>query len=398
MLQRVTRRTRDVLRATGSATFYKREILLNPGTVQQFPTSGLTSSPVVGPGGRTIWFNNSQSLGIFDPSTLQITYIPTPATSMQEITVGPDGALVYYGTVATSLGSAGIGWAGVSGNGGFVPTPGWVTDLATGADRVWFTQEQGNNAAGWLTVPAHTVGYAATTYATVAPLSAPGNAAWFGEFGNRLAFVDASGKVTEYATKAAGISQPLAFDDAGNLWFGTDVSLGYVTPQGEVVEFNIGGNGAFAILFDADGSVWFAASFSQQIGLLVPSTGAVSWFDISGLPAGLARGADGRPWFTEYTPKIGTINAAGQVVEFSTQGAQPYPPILGADGNIWFGDGGDGSILTSRYVGTVTPDGAVSEWPTNGLPEGLMQFDGWIYFGENTTIFGRVFVGGSTDR
>lgn len=395
MLQRIARRTRDIIRVTGSSTFFQREILLVPGTVQQFPTSGTPSSPIVGPDGSTIWFNNNNSLGIFDPSNLQITYIPTPATAMQEIAAGPDGN-VWYGNVATNLGGAGVGWANASGNLGFIVTPGWATDVAAALDRVWFTQEQGNNAAGWVSVPGYTAGYAATTFATVSPIAADGGA-WFGEFGNRLAFVDDSGNVTEYTTRARAISEPLAFDGEGNLWFGTDLSLGYITPQGDVVHFEIGGVGAFAILFNADGTVWFAASFATEIGYLNPSTGQTRFFTISGYPAGLVRGADGNPWFTEFTPKLGTI-ANDQVVEYPTQGAQPYPPIPGSDGNIWFGDGGDGSVLTNRYIGNVTPGGVVGEWQTNGLPNGLMEFGGWIYFGENATRFGRAFAGGAMVR
>ena len=396
MLQRITRRAKEIVRVTGSPTYFKHQILLTPGTVQQFPTTGLPFTPIVGPDGSTIWFNNGNSLGIFDPSNLQITYIATPASSMQEITIGPDGN-VWYGTVATNFGSAGIGWANASSNLGFIMTPGWVVDVAAASDRVWFTQEQGNNAAGWVSVPGYTASYAQTTFATISPLNVPGAGAWFGEFGRKLAFVDLSGAVTEYDTKAGAISEPLAFDASGNLWYGTDLEIGYITPQGSVVHFDIGGVGAFAILFNGDGTVWFAASFSTQIGLLDPTNGAVNWFNISGYPAGLVFGSDGNPWYTEYTPKIGTISG-GQVIEYSTQGAQPYPPILGSDGNVYYGDGGDGSILTKRYVGNVTPSGAVAEWQTNGLPNGLIQFGDWIYFGENAPLLGRVFVGGSIVR
>jgi streptogramin lyase len=123
---------------------------------------------------------------------------------------------------------------------------------------------------------------------------------------------------------------------------------------------------------------------------LTISTGAVQWFDISGYPAGLVRGSDGNPWFTEYTDRIGTI-ANNTVSEFGTQGAQPYPPILGSDGNVWCGDGGDGSVLTKRYVGNVTPQGVVNEYLTAGLPNGLIQAGSWIYFGENAAFIGRAF-------
>ncbi len=73
----------------------------------------------------------------------------------------------------------------------------------------------------------------------------------------------------------------------------------------------------------------------------------------------------------------------------------PYAPILGSDGNVWFPDGGDGSILTKRYIGRVTPGGTVSEFLTNALPNSLLNSPGGgslIYFCQNTTLFGSVVV------
>ena len=396
MLQRITRRTDEVLRFTGSSTFFHRQVLLTPGLVQQFPVSGLPASLINGPGQQTIWFNNAPNLGIFNPATSTIQNVSTPATGMEQIVLGPDGN-VYYGTAATSNGGAGVGWANATGNLGFVSTPGWAVDLAAGLDRVWFSQMQGQNAAGWIFINDHSVGYLQTRFATLAPLATSNNSVWFGEFGRALAFIDPNGNLTEYTTQAQAITQPLGYDGSSNFWFGTDLTIGFISPAGAVQEFDIGGNGAFAILFNADGTVWFASSFSQQIGLLDPSSGNVTWFNLSGLPAGLVFGSDGNPWFTEFGPQVGTIRN-GQVLEFATQGAQPYPPILGSDGNVYYGDGGDGSVLTNRYIGNVTPDGVVTEWQTNGLPNSLMEFDGWIYFGENAPRFGRVFVGSSVVR
>lgn len=392
MIQSISRRTNEIIRFTGSSTFPQRQLLPQPGTVQEFITPGPTVVPIMGPDGN-IWFNCSPSLGVFVPSTSQVQTITTPAGSMQEILVGPDGN-VWFGSVGVfssgSFSGNGLGYSTPGGQVQFFGTPGWVVDLANGGDRVWFTQEQGANGGGWVLTSDYSMHSFNTTLATVNPLPQAGGA-WFGEFGPHLAFVTSDGQVTEYTTKAGAITSPLAFDPNGNTWYGTDVEIGYVTPGGQLVQIDIGGNGAFAILFDGDGTVWFASSFSSQIGRMNPDGSNLQMYSIAGLPAGLVFGSDGNPWFTEFTNSIGTI-ANGEVHEFSTSGSQPYPPVVGMDGNLWFSDSGDGSALTPKKIGRVTPSGAVSEWNTTGIPNGLLAEGSWIYFGENGPKLGRVFV------
>ena len=94
--------------------------------------------------------------------------------------------------------------------------------------------------------------------------------------------------------------------------------------------------------------------------------------------------------------RLPVLTPAGAVSEYTTFGMGPWSPILGSDGNVWFPDGGDGSILTQRYIGRVTPGGSVSEFLTNGLPNSLLNSpDGGslIYFGENAPLLGSVAVG-----
>ena len=392
MLHRNSRRVNDVVRFTGSSTF-PRQLALQPGTVQEFVTPGMTYSPIFGPDSLKIWFNCSPSLGVFDPSTQEIRTISTPAGSMEEILVGPDGN-VWFGSVGVfssgHFSGNGLGYSTPDGQVQFFGTAGWVVHLAYGSDRVWFTQEQGATGGGWVLTSDYSVHTFDTNLATVGPISTIGGA-WFGEFGPHLAFVADDGQLLEYTTRAGAITLPLAFDPNGNLWYGTDVEIGYVNPGGQLVQIDIGGNGAFAVLFDGDGTVWFASSFGSQIGHMNPDGSNLVMYPISGLPSGLVFGSDGNPWFTEFTNRVGTI-VNGEVREFPTSGAQAYPPILGADGNVWFSDSGDGSILTQTKIGYVTPSGTVSESDTVGIPNGLLSDGTWIYFGENALRFGRVLV------
>jgi streptogramin lyase len=396
MLQRITRRINEVVRFTGTPNFPRLPLLLTPGTVQEFLAEGPVAVPIIGPDGASIWFNCSPALGIFDPATRMIRYIPTASGSMQDVVLGPDGN-VWYGSIGAfsssgPVGRSGVGNASPSGETHFFTTAGWAPGLAAGADRVWFTQQQGATGGGWVSTVDYTLHTFAAGLTTADVLAAPDNSAWFGAFGPKLYHVSSDGKVTEYTTKAAAITGALAFDGGGNLWYGTDIAIGCIARDGTQHEFDIGGNGAFSIIFGAQ--VWFASSFSSQIGSMNYDGSGLQMYNISGLPAGVVFGIDENPWFTEFTNRLGTIKASG-VVEYPTQGAQPYPPILASDGNVWFSDSGDGSIITPDYIGRVTPAGDVAEFRTTGIPSGLLSATdaSWLYFGENAPKLGRVFVG-----
>ena len=72
-----------------------------------------------------------------------------------------------------------------------------------------------------------------------------------------------------------------------------------------------------------DGNLWFTEPGANKIGMINPTTDAITEFPIptanSG-PAGITAGPDGNLWFTEDTPsKIGMINPTTHAItEFAT--------------------------------------------------------------------------------
>ncbi len=119
------------------------------------------------------------------------------------------------------------------------------------------------------------------------------------------------------------------------------------------------------------------------------STGAI--------PLDITAGADGNMWFTEGgpAPAIGRVTPQGQISEFRTglpAGSSPFAITAGPDGNVWFTDGG-----TTKAIGRITPQGQITEF-TAGLnpgssPNGIASGpDGNVWFtdGGTTKAIGRI--------
>lgn len=212
-----------------------------------------------------------------------------------------------------------------------------------------------------------------------------------------------STNVTEYAVplSPAGTSSGVStlttgFD--GNLWFAELVEgkIGRMTPDGAVSLFALpyANSQPFIITAGPDGNVWFAESaatptlanrVANKIGRITPD-GTITEFPIPSTfcePLGMATGADGNLWFTEYaTDKIGRVTTGGQFAEFPvpTNGALPYSIAAGPDGNLWFTE------FSGNRIGRITPDGTITEFPIsrgNTQPLGItLGPDGNLWFTE----------------
>src|SRR3984885_10429880 len=131
----------------------------------------------------------------------------------------------------------------------------------------------------------------------------------------------------------------------GNLWF-TEKSaneIDEITPAGVISSFPLGSNAApWGIVEGPDGNLWFTQSSAaaSAIGRITPS-GVVTLFT-AGLtagsqPEGITVGPNGNLWFTENTAsKIGTITPAGAISEYPvTASSGPTSITTGGDGNLW---------------------------------------------------------------
>ncbi len=146
----------------------------------------------------------------------------------------------------------------------------------------------------------------------------------------------------------------------------------------------------YGITVGQDGNIWFTEYQSDQIGMINPTTHAVSEFPIptaSSGPLKITAGPDGNLWFTEFAGnQIGEINPTSHTVtEFAipTSGSNPQGITAGPDGNIWFTE------ATGNKIGMINPTThAFTEFaiPTSGSdPQGITTgSDGNIWFTESS--------------
>ena len=145
--------------------------------------------------------------------------------------------------------------------------------------------------------------------------------------------------------------------------------------------------GDTGIVAGADGNLWFIENSANKIGMINPTTHAVSEFPIptaNANPWGIAAGADGNIWFTERNAgKIGTINLTTHAItEFATPtaGSGPVGIAAGPDGNVWFTEA-NGSF----QIGMINPTThAINNYP---IPASFNAHPFWITGGPDGNIW-----------
>ena len=120
-------------------------------------------------------------------------------------------------------------------------------------------------------------------------------------------------------------------------------------------------------------------------------------------PLGLESGADGDLWFTDGGTQhaIGRVTPSGAIQEFTqglTSPATPFDITRGPDGNIWFTATGD---APHNAIGMVTPSGAIEEFgppatePNMAPAEITVAPDGNLWFLDVATpAIGRITPAG----
>jgi len=140
---------------------------------------------------------------------------------------------------------------------------------------------------------------------------------------------------------------------------------------GQVSEFELGaGTRPTALVAGPDGNLWFAGvrsvsgGFTDVLGKVTPQ-GRVSEFELGTHSADvglsdIAVGADGNLWFTEGgRSKVGRITTSGQITEFElpSGASSPNSIVAGPDGNLWF------TLEWQGSIGRITPAGEVTLFP-----------------------------------
>jgi streptogramin lyase len=177
--------------------------------------------------------------------------------------------------------------------------------------------------------------------------------------------------------------------------------VAWALPEGTIGQFAIptAASEPSGVAAGADGNVWFTEYKGERIGRITPA-GTVSEFSVPterARPEGIAPGPEGNLWFTERKGnKIGVITPAGTITEYAIPTAESEPEAIapGADGNMWFTE------YKADKIGRITPTGAITEFPVPTPESGPLGIaagpDGNIWFTEfKGDQIGRITPSGS---
>jgi streptogramin lyase len=283
--------------------------------------------------------------------------VPTPSSSPQGISAGPDGAVWFTEFDGNKIGR-------LSADGSFtefaIPTANSVPNgITTGPDRaLWFVEDVGNKI-GRVTTDGSFSEFPVPTPPPTglsAITAGPDGALWFTEgsfFVDQIGRVTTAGSFTEFRhTVATTFPNAIVAGPDGALWF-TELTggIGRMTTSGTFTEFSIPtpGGGPVSITAGPDGALWFAELFGNKIGRITTS-GTVSEFSIPTQAVaveGIAAGPDGALWFTENgMDRIGRVTTTGTFTEFPlpTFHGAPLSISAGPDNALWFTETGGNKV------------------------------------------------------
>jgi len=170
----------------------------------------------------------------------------------------------------------------------------------------------------------------------------------------------------------------IVLDSAGTVWatvhVGVEQTIVRLNPDGDFTYFPVpgwDGDGVGALAPGPRGSMWFTTEEQGTIGSITPA-GAIHLVSVAGQTQGICAGPNDSAWFTVYAnpATVGTLSASGTVTLFSipatAQVVVPGPIVAGPDGNFWFTDVelSGASHAEQDYIVKVTPQGAISKYPT----------------------------------
>jgi virginiamycin B lyase len=223
--------------------------------------------------------------------------------------------------------------------------------------------------------------------------------------------------ITEFSTPTAS-SGPAGITTGpdGNLWFTEENAdkIGMINPTTHAIsEFAIptpnltAQGGPDSITTGPDGNLWYTQG--TQIGMINPTTHGIAEFP---LPSGssaeaITAGPDGNLWFTTElnehlgfpVGQIGMINPTTHAIAeftFPNPGNLDFGSSIttGPDGNLWFVQGTEIGMInptTHAIAEFPTPSGLVGRSITTG-PDGNLWFTGLVFTGDPRTTgqFGSI--------
>jgi streptogramin lyase len=338
----------------------------NPA-ISEFPIPTPSSTPdyiTAGPDGN-LWFTESDAnqIGRITPSgTITEFTIPTPYSEPVGIAAARDGNLWF-----TESHTNQIGRITPSGTITEFTIPASIShplEITAGPDGdLWFTEGSANQI-GQIT-PVNTDVRSPITVPANATVTTPAPTSITFPAGSTIphGFVLPAGTITEFAigTSASGPGGITAGPD-GNFWF-TEYNanqIARITPEGTITEFAIPSSksGTEEITAGSDGSLWFTETFRDQIGRIAPTATTIS--NSATVPADATITT---PFSTTFPPgstiPAGTVLPPGTITEFAIPTNHSFPEGItaGGDGNLWFAEG------FGNQIDRITPSGVFSEFP-----------------------------------
>jgi virginiamycin B lyase len=245
---------------------------------------------------------------------------------------------------------------------------GIVYDDAGPLKGIWFTNatlDAKSGAVEFSSKGAKTILHATPT-AAAQPASinfVPGSdSLWFPETNtNKIARIDASRKITEYAIPTSG-SKPLDIQHGseGAMWFAESGvgKIGRIDSTGKITEYKVGAaNDEPTALIAQSGALWFTEVGSGRIGRLTTS-GDVSHFSTGKgkLTGDMTNGSDGSLWAPK-SKSVVRLKTDGTLTEFPLPaGVVKTGAIFGKKDGIFLGaikSDGQGAILSVSSTGQV---------------------------------------------
>lgn len=193
--------------------------------------------------------------------------------------------------------------------------------LAFGPDgNLWIAQSRGDEVAQLTPTGALTEYQVPIVGAQPLGITAGPGGMWFTlSHAHRIGFIAQGAQSMQLFRLPQGWSPRLiTLGQDGNLWFAIDRSniyqcgaIGRITPSGAVTGFNLPRcQSPFGVTEGPDGNVWFTAG--PDIGYVTPQ-GDVTEYELSGpgpISGGITSGPDGALWFSTY----GTGGSIGRLV------------------------------------------------------------------------------------
>ena len=192
----------------------------------------------------------------------------------------------------------------------------------------------------------------------------------------------------------------------GNVWVADITSGGglwRVTPGGVATQFAKSGVTLYGVVLGADGNLWATDNGGAQVWKYVIGSNTWTSYALTGAPGGtaspfgIALGSDNRVWITDSTSGNGVwaVDTSGTVTNYPISGTSTVWPCLGTDGNMWVGGGASGYFIKVTPAGTVTKYGPLTGATYYNVSTPTVGADGnfWITnYGNGSAGTGGVWV------